>query len=152
MTRVRFVGAEDVDLVSELRSSETSRRALSAYEFERTPVDNAFEVETASMAAALALLNDLNWYVRRYCRWTEVLDPDVSEDEWLSRRLATRVYEREIDPGETREYLVVRGVSDGEPMEPLYARWEPPEYDLGDADVVLVTRVDESEFRESAEE
>lgn len=147
MTRVRFIGSDDYELREELRESETSRRALSTYEFLYTPLNNVVEVETATIGAGLALLNDLNWYVRRYCRATELLDPEVSEDEWLSRELARKLYETDMQPEETREYLMVRGVSEGELLQPLYAREEPPEYDLADSEYTVVTRIDESEFR-----
>lgn len=148
MTRVRLIGSEEYDLVAELRSSETSRRALSTYEFLYTPLNNVVELETATIGAALALLNDLNWYVRRYCRAAELLDPEVSEDEWLSRELARQLYETDAEPEDTREYLKVRGVSEGELLEPLYARGEPPEYDLAESEFTVVTRIAESEFRE----
>ncbi len=147
MTRVRLIGKDEYDLREELRSSETSRRALSTYEFKYTPLDNVVEVETATIGAGLALLNDLNWYVRRYCRAAELLDPEVSEEEWLSRELARKLYETEMEPEDTREYLKVRGVREGELLEPLYAREEPPEYDLAESEYSVVTRIDETEFR-----
>lgn len=147
MTRVRLIGKEEYDLREELRASDTSRRALSTYEFKYTPLENVVEVETATIGAGLALLNDLNWYVRRYCRAAELLDPEVSEEEWLSRDLARKLYETDMEPEETREYLKVRGVHEGVLLEPLYAREEPPEYDLAESEFTVVTRIDESEFR-----
>lgn len=147
MTRVRLIGKDEYDLREELRSSETSRRALSTYELKYTPLENVVEIETATIGAGLALLNDLNWYVRRYCRAAELLDPEVSEEQWLSRELARKLYETDMEPEETREYLKVRGVREGELLEPLYAREEPPEYDLAESEYSVVTRIDESEFR-----
>lgn len=148
MTRVRLVGKDDVDIEYELVSSETSRAALATYQLQGAPLENAVEVETASLGAALALLNDLNWYTVMYAERVEVLEPSVSEDEWLSRELATRIYEERIDPDETREYFAVRGVADGEVLEPLFTRDDPGEYDLheGEVDEVLVTRLAEDEF------
>ena len=146
MTRVRVLGKDDYDLRSELLSSETSREALATYDFLDTRIDNAVVVGTATLGGALALLNDLDWYLTRYARAAEVLEPSVSEDEWLSRRLAERVYEDRIDSDETDEFYIVRGVKDGELLDPLYSRDEPAEYDLGDADFVTTTRLDETEF------
>lgn len=147
MTRVRILGEEGVDLRGELLTSQTSREALSTYDFLETRIDNAVVVETATLGGALALLNDLDWYLTRYARTSEVLEPSVSEDEWLSRRLAERMYEHGLDSEETREFYVVRGVRDGEVLQPLYSRGEPAEYDLAETDFVTVTRVDEEEFR-----
>ncbi|MDY7080886.1 MAG: DUF5804 family protein, partial [Halobacteria archaeon] len=121
MTRVRIVGDEAYDLRYELVSSETSREALSTYELLESEIDNTVEFQTASIGSALALLNDLDWYLTRYGRWVEVRDESVSDEEWLSRELATRIYERELEPEETREYFAIRGVKDGETLEPMYA-------------------------------
>jgi hypothetical protein len=146
VTRVRVLGKEEYDLRGELLTSETSREALSTYDFLETRIENAVIVETATLGGALALLNDLDWYLTRYARASEVLEPSVSEEEWLSRRLAERVYEGKIDAEDTDDFYVVRGVSDGELLQPLYSRGEPAEYDLAETDFVTVTRLDESEF------
>lgn len=146
MTRVRVLGKDEYDLRGELLTSETSREALSTYDFLETRIENAVVVETATLGGALALLNDLDWYLTRYARASEVLEPSVSEEEWLSRRLAERVYEGKIDAEDTDDFYVVRGVSDGELLQPLYSRGEPAEYDLAETDFVTVTRLDESEF------
>jgi hypothetical protein len=146
VTRVRILGDDGYDVRGELVSSETSREALSTYDFLDTPIENAVVVETATLGGALALLNDLDWYLTRYARAAEVLEPSVSDDEWLSRRLAERVYEDRIDADGTREFYVVRGVKDGELLDALYSRNEPAEYDLADTDFVTVTRIDETEF------
>lgn len=149
MTRVRLLGKDECDLRGELLTSETSREALSTYDFLETRIDNAVVVETATLGGALALLNDLDWYLTRYARAAEVLEPSVSEEEWLSRRLAERLYENreeDVNPDDTREFYVVRGVKDGELLQPLYSRGEPAEYDLAETDFVTVTRVDETEF------
>jgi len=146
VTRVRILGKEGYDVRGELLSSETSRGALATYDFLDTRIDNAVVVETATIGGALALLNDLDWYLTRYARAAEVLEPSVSEDEWLSRKLASRLYQNRIDADDTREYYAVRGVKDGELLDTLYSRSEPAEYDLGDADFVTTTRIDEAEF------
>ena len=146
MTRVRILGQDGYDLRGELLSSETSREALATYDFLDTRIDNAVVVETATLGGALALLNDLDWYLTRYARAAEVLEPSVSENEWLSRRLAERVYEDRTDAGDTDEFYIVRGVKDGELLDPLYSRDEPAEYDLADSDFVTTTRLDETEF------
>lgn len=146
VTRVRILGEEGIDLRGELLTSQTSREALSTYDFLETRIENAVVVETATLGGALALLNDLDWYLTRYARASEVLEPSVSETEWLSRRLAERVYEGKTDADETEEFYVVRGVQDGEVLQPLYSRGEPAEYDLAETDFVTVTRVDEEEF------
>lgn len=146
MTRVRIVGKEDVDLRHELMMSETSREALSTYEMISTELENTVEVQTASIGSALAFLGDLSWYLIRYARYAEVLEPSVSEDEWLSRDVARKVYNRELEPEETREYFAIRGVKDGEILEPIYTRDPDVEYDIHDADRVIVTRITEEEF------
>jgi len=149
VTRVRILGKDDVDLRGELLTSETSREALSTYDFLETRIDNAVFVETATLGGALALLNDLDWYLTRYARAAELLEPSVSEEEWLSRRLAERLYEdrNDVTAEDTRDFCVVRGVKDGEILDPLYSRGEPADYDLAETDFVTVTRVDETEFR-----
>jgi hypothetical protein len=146
VTRVRILGKDGYDLRGELLASETSREALATYDFLDTRIENALVVETATLGGALALLNDLDWYLTRYARAAEVLEPSVSDDEWLSRRLAERLYESRVEPEETREFYLVRGVKDGQVLQPLYSRSEPAEYDLADVDSVTVTRVDETEF------
>lgn len=145
MTRVRIVGRDDVELEYELMSSETSRKAISSYDRLPCPIDNALELQSASLGAALALLNDLDWYLRRYADWAAVLEPSISEEEWLSRKLATRVYERDLDPSQTEGYYAIHGVKDGELLEPMYVR-SPSEYDLHETDYVVVTRITEKEF------
>ncbi|MDY6779732.1 MAG: DUF5804 family protein [Halobacteria archaeon] len=148
MTRVRIVGDDDYDIRHELLSSATSSQALATYEFLETPIENAVELETATLGSALSLLNDLDWYLTRYADWVEVLEPSVSDDEWLSRDLATRLYERDLEPEETRGFYAVRGVKDGESLEPLYTRGSPSEYDLDETDFEVVTRISEDEFGE----
>lgn len=149
VTRVCLLGTDDVDLRFELLSRETSREALATYDLSE-PFENAVAVETVSLGAAVALLNDLNWYLVRFADEALVLDPSVSETEWLSRDLATAVRNGAVDPDETGEYLKIYGVEDGRLVEPLYVRrteGEHPEYDLRDVEETVVVRVGRDEFR-----
>jgi hypothetical protein len=148
VTRVCLVGAEDVDLRFELLSRETSREALATYDIEQ-PFENTVAVDTVSLGAAVALLNDLNWYLVRFADEALLLDPSVSETEWLSRDLATAVRNGDVDSDGTGEFLKIYGVDDGRLVEPLYVRrtaGEHPEYDLRDVDDTVVVRVDPDEF------
>jgi len=146
VTRVRLIGKDDYDLRAELLTSETAREALSTYDMEEGRIDNTVSVETATLGSALALLNDLDWYLTRYVRAAEVLEPSVSDEEWLSRRLAERLYSERVEPEETDEFYAVRGVRDGQLLDPLYSRGSPADYDLAETDFVTVARVDEEEF------
>jgi hypothetical protein len=109
MTRVCLVGAAETNLRYELLSRETSRAALATYDL-RAPYENTVGVETVSLGAAVALLNDLNWYLVRFADAALVLEPSVSETEWLSRSLAEAVRDDRTDPGETGRFLKVYGV------------------------------------------
>ncbi|WP_158056414.1 DUF5804 family protein [Halorussus halophilus] len=149
MTRVCLVGADGIDLRLELGSRETSREALATYS-PQEPFVNSLEVETISLGSAIALLNDLNWYLVRFSQDELVLEPSVSETEWLSRDIATKIRDGEISADETDEYLKVYGVTDeDELVEPMYLSrrdGEIPEYDLREVADTLVVRVTESEF------
>lgn len=170
MTRVCLLGEEDVNLEYELLSRETSRNALATYDL-REPYDNAVALETVSLGAAVALLNDLNWYLVRFVEDVLVLEPSVSDSEWLSREAATAVRDDELAPGETDRFLKIYGVvePDSGPaddpsdpvdmetdrdrpprlVEPMFVtRTGPdlPEYDLRDVEKTVVVRVTESEF------
>jgi hypothetical protein len=148
MTRVCLVGAEDVELRYELVSRETSREALATYDLAE-PYRNAVALETVSLGAAVALLNDLNWYLVRFVDEALVLEPSIDDGEWLSRELATAVRDNEVAPGETDRFLKVFGVADGELLEPMFVTRtgrELPEYDLHDVEETVVVRVTEAEF------
>jgi hypothetical protein len=163
MTRVCLVGEEDLQLSYELLSRETSRDALAAYDL-REPYHNAVAVETVSLGAAVALLNDLNWYLVRFVTEAMVFEPSVSETEWLSRDLATAIRDDEVDPGETGRLLKIYGLDypdegdtspDGngagpprlvEPMFVARTGGGLPEYDLRDVEETLLVRVTEAEF------
>jgi hypothetical protein len=149
VTQVCLVGSSDVEIRYELLSRETAREALSTYDLAE-PYENTIAVETVSLGAAVSLLNDLNWYLVRYADAALVSDPSVSEDEWLSRELATAIRNDRVEPGETGELLKVYGVDDGELVEPLYVtRTEEgiPEYDLREVGDTAVVRVTDEEFR-----
>lgn len=154
MTRVCLVGADAVDLRGELLASETARDALSSYELDE-PWANCVAVETISVGAAVSLCNDLNWYLRRYVEDALVLEPSVSETEWLSRSLAAAVRNERVEPDETGTFLKIYGVVEGgdeEPgvlTDPLFARRvgdETPGYDLREVAETLVVRVTADEF------
>ena len=148
MTRVCLVGDEGVELRYELVSRETSREALATYDL-REPYRNTVAVETVSLGAAVSLLNDLNWYLVRFVDEALVLEPSITDSEWLSRALAEAVRSDEVAPGETGRFLKVFGVADGELLEPMFVTRtgpELPEYDLHDVEDTIVVRVTEAEF------
>src|SRR6056297_1747972 len=109
MAQVSLVGSDDVNLRYELLSRETARNALVTYDL-REPFANTIQVETVSLGAAVALLNDLNWYLVRFADAAFVRVPSVSESEWLSRDLAAAVRDDETAPADTGRYLMVYGV------------------------------------------
>lgn len=147
--RVCIVGEDDVNIRYELFSRETAREALQTYDDEQ-PFANSIAVETVSLGAAVALLNDLNWYLVRFAKLSMVLSPDVSPDEWLSREMATAIRNEQLPPEESDRYLTIYGLEDGRLVEPMYAMRNPdgtvPEYDLRETDRTVVVRVTESEF------
>lgn len=153
MTRVCLLGSEDTDLPYDLLAYETAREALSSYDLQE-PFANAVAVETISLGAAVSLLNDLEWYIVRLIADAFVLEPSVSETEWLSRDLATAIRNDEIDPDAAGEFLTIYGLverAEGPPAieEPMFARrvdGEVPEYDLRDVEGTVVVRVTGAEF------
>jgi len=162
MTRVCLLGSEDVTLRYELLSRETARDALATYDL-REPYANTVAVETVSLGAAVALLNDLNWYLVRFVDDALVFDPSVSESEWLSRDVAAAIREDRLDPDDSGHFLNVYGVVEPgesevdapgqdrppELVEPMFViRTGPdlPTYDLREVTDTLVVRVTEEEF------
>jgi hypothetical protein len=148
MTRVCLTGKEDVELRYELVSRETAREALATYELTE-PYHNTVAVETVSLGGAVALLNDLNWYLVRFVDEALVLEPSVSDEEWLSRELAEAVRDNEIDSEDTGRFLKVFGIREEELLEPMFVTrtgHELPDYDLHEVDDTLVVRVTEDEF------
>ena len=117
MTRVCFVGDDDVVLRYELLSRETSREALSTYDLHR-PFENSIAVDTVSLGAAISLCNDLQWYVVRFVDEVLIQEPSVHESEWLSRELAGALRREEITPDETGEFLKIFGLERPEPDGP----------------------------------
>ena len=109
MTRVCLVGDEDASLPEDLLSYPTARDALDPYELE-APYENAISIETISIGAAVSLLNDLDWYLVRLVDEALVLEPSVSETEWLSRKLATEIRNETVEPEETGTFLKIYGV------------------------------------------
>ncbi|WP_372478974.1 DUF5804 family protein [Halomicrobium sp. HM KBTZ05] len=155
MARVCLVGSEDCNLRYELLSRETAREALATYDI-REPFANALAVETVSLGAAVALCNDLNWYLVRFTDAAMVLEPSVSETEWLSRSLATAMRDDAVDEDERDRFLKVYGVEESEDDDAEPRLVEPmlvtrtgdsiPEYDLRAVDETVVVRVSRDEF------
>ena len=158
MTRVCLVGDEDVRLRAELLSYETARRALDTYDL-LVPWANTVAIETISLGAAVSLCNDLNWYLVRLTDDAFVLEPSISEDEWLSRPLATEIRNEVTDPADTGDLLKIYGVVEPEEeeeegglsslTEPMYAQRvgeEIPEYDLRPVEDTVAIRVTGDEF------
>jgi hypothetical protein len=109
MTRVCLLGSDEYTLQYELLSRETARNALATYDL-REPFENAVGIDTVSLGAAVALLNDLDWYRRRFVRESLVLEPSVTDAEWLSRELATAIRDDEVSPRDSARFLKVYGV------------------------------------------
>ncbi|SDK21191.1 DUF5804 family protein [Natronorubrum texcoconense] len=109
MTRVCLIGTPDCNLQYELLSRETSREALSTYDLER-PFENSIALRTVSVGAAVSLLNDLNWYLTRFVDEALVQEPSVSDDEWLSRPLATELRNGAVESAETAEFCKIYGL------------------------------------------
>jgi hypothetical protein len=149
VTRVCLIGSDESDLRYELLSRETARAALSTYDLSQ-PFDNSVALETVSLGAAVALLNDLNWYLVRFVDHALIKEPSISTSEWLSRALATQVRDRELPPEETDQRLQVFGVDGDKLVEPMYVTrvdGEIPGYDLRDVEETMVVRVSNDEFR-----
>lgn len=89
-----FVPLDGIYLHRTLFNSETSRGILLFYK----PEDLGFavRVRTASLGAALSLVSELRWYVRRYMR--EVLFR-INEGVYATHALAEEIYTRESDTG-----------------------------------------------------
>ena len=148
MTRVCLVGSPDVNLRYELVSRETARDALATYEL-REPYANTVALETISLGSAVSLLNDLNWYLVRFADAALVLEPSISDEEWLSRELATAVRDDEVAPDASERFLKVYGIDGERLVEPMFVArtdHELPEYDLRDVDETLRVRVTREEF------
>ncbi|EMA10288.1 hypothetical protein SAMN05443574_1094 [Haloarcula vallismortis] len=109
MTQVCLVGTEDVNLRYELLSRETARNALATYDLQE-PFANTVAVDTVSLGAAVALLNDLNWYLVRFADAAFIRDPSISETEWLSRNLAASIRDDDVMPADTGRFLKVYGI------------------------------------------
>jgi hypothetical protein len=148
VTRVCLVGSPDVNLRYELVSRETARDALATYDL-REPYANTVALETISLGSAVSLLNDLNWYLVRFADAALVLEPSISDEEWLSRELATAVRDDAIAPDASERFLKVYGIDGEQLVEPMFVArtdHELPEYDLRDVDDTLRVRVTREEF------
>lgn len=142
-----------MDLPYDILAYETAREALSSYDLDE-PFANTVAVETISLGAAVSLLNDLQWYIVRLIEAALVLEPSVSDEEWLSRELAKMIRNEETDPADAGEYLKIYGLvaqAAGPPAleEPMFARrvdGDVPEYDLLDVEETMPVRVTKEEF------
>ncbi|SEQ34418.1 DUF5804 family protein [Natrinema salaciae] len=125
MTRVCLIGEPGTTLQYELLSRETAREALSTYDLTR-PFENSLAVRTVSVGAAVSLLNDLNWYLTRFVDEALVQEPSISDVEWLSRSLAERLRNGDVEPADTAEFCKIYGLEriDTDP-EPTAADGEP---------------------------
>lgn len=156
MTTVGLIGNETADLPGDLLAYETAHDALSSYVITE-PYDNTLVVETISLGAAVSLLNDLEWFLIRLVEDAIVLEPSVSDTEWLSRDIATEIRNSDLDPPESREFLKIYGVlteSDGPPslVDPMFTRridGSVPDYDLREVTETLVIRVTAADFSSS---
>ena len=149
MTTVCFVSEVEADPRESLLAFETVRQALSPYDLDQ-PYTNAVSIETVSLGAAVALLDDLAWYLRRTVREAIVLEPSIDPEEWLSRELARQIRQEVVDPDDTGELVKIYGVDEGVLVEPMYAERRGdgslPEYDLRSVDCTLVIRVTPDAF------
>jgi hypothetical protein len=151
VTRVCIHGDPDVNLRGELLGHETAREALASYDLD-APYANSVAFDTVSLGAAIAQCNDLSWYLVRYAEETWIMEPSVSEDEWLSLELATNVRNEELPPEETDRFCKIYGVEGRELADPLYGQRSDddpslPEYDLAEVEETVIVRISEDEFR-----
>ena len=154
MTQVCLLGTADVNLRYELLSRETARQALATYDL-REPFENSVAVETVSLGAAVSLLNDLNWYLVRFVDEAFVREPSVSDDEWLSRDLATAIRDDAVEEEDVGRFLAIYGLETAEtteqprlvePMLVTRTGGTIPQYDLRDVEDTLVVRLTKEEF------
>jgi hypothetical protein len=172
MVEVCLVGTADTNLQYELLSRETSRNALASYTL-REPFHNAIALDTVSLGAAVALLNDLEWYLVRFVETALVRDSSISEREWLSRNLTTAIRNDRIDPAESDKFLKIYGLEHPqnsgqtaddetgddsgdaenteqprlvEPMLVTRTGETIPEYDLREVDETVIVRLTKEEF------
>lgn len=149
MTAVCFVTPPEQSPQEGLMAYETVRQALSPYDID--PVyENAITIDTVSLGSAVALLADLDWYLRRTVADVFVREPAVSDTEWLSRELAGQLREESSDPEATAGLVKIYGVDANRLVEPMYAERRHdgsiPAYDLREVDETVVVRVAASEF------
>lgn len=60
-------------------------------------------------------MNDLDWYLTRFVDEALVQEPSVSDEEWLSRELATQLRNSAVGPDETDEFCKIYGVERADP-------------------------------------
>lgn len=149
MTTVGFIGEPGEDPYEALVAFETAEQALSPYDVQR-PFANVIHFDTVSLGSATALMDDLDWYLRRTVREAVVREPAISTDEWLSRELAVALRAERIEPADTAPFLKIYGIDDGSLVEPMYAErlsdGSIPEYDLRRVEGTFPIRVSDRAF------
>jgi hypothetical protein len=147
-------GSGDGDLRESLLSYEAARAALSPYDLTE-PYADTIALETISLGQAVALLNDLDWYLVRVAEEALVREPSIDEEEWLARPLAEAVRDGAIPPEGTGDHLKIFGVEEREPpdapgrterhlVEPMYVTRTNrgiPSYDLREVTETVLVRV-----------
>ncbi len=155
VTEVALIGNPETNIRAELLGSDTASAALRTYTLTR-PFQNAIGVETVSLGSAIALLNDIDWHLKRVADQVLLKEASIDDTEWLSRALATAVRNERVPPEATGEYVLIYGLHRehhgdlGRLVEPLYARRTDgtlPEYDLRDVKTTVTVRITEAEFK-----
>lgn len=154
MTEVLLIGRGDGGIREALLSYEAAHAALSQYDL-REPYADTLSLETISLGQAVALLNDLDWYLARVADEALIREPSIHEEEWLARPLAEAIRDGEIPPEGTGDHLKIFGIEERERedapgrverhlVEPMYVTRTNrgiPSYDLRDVEETMLVRV-----------
>jgi hypothetical protein len=154
VTEVLVLGTGDGDIREALLSYDAARAALSQYEIEE-PYADTLAVETISLGQAVALLNDLDWYLARVAEEAFVREPSIDEEEWLARPLAEAIRDGDIPPDGAGDHLKIYGIeardveevpgqTERHLVEPMYVTRTNrgiPSYDLRDVEETIIVRV-----------
>lgn len=154
MTEVLVLGKGDGDIRERLLSYDAARAALSQYEIQE-PYADTLAVETISLGQAVALLNDLDWYLARVAEEALVREPSIDQEEWLTRPLAEAIRDSDIPPDGSGDHLKIYGIEEREVedapgrterhlVEPMFVTRTNrgiPSYDLRDVEETMIVRV-----------
>jgi hypothetical protein len=154
VTEVLLLGRGEGGIREALLAYEAAGAALSQYDL-REPYVDTLSLETISLGQAVALLNDLDWYLARVADEALIREPSVDEEEWLARPLAEAIRDGEIPPEGTGDHLKIFGIEEREPedapgrverhlVEPMYVTRTNrgiPTYDLRDVEETMLVRV-----------